>query len=85
MDEEIIPLWPQYVHNDNIERHYIRIDKCERWVTDYMVVLKRSKLRDAGVVKDNFPVKNMANSVCRELFAEYNKAVAAVRKKQREP
>ena len=85
VDEEIIPLWPQYVHKDNIKRHYIRIDKRERWVTDYMVVLKRSKLRDAGVAKDNFPVKNMANSVCRELFAEYNKAVAAVRKKQREP
>ena len=85
VDEEIIPLWPQYVHKDNIERHYIRIDKCERWVTDYMVVLKRSKLRDAGVVKDNFLVKNMANSVCHELLAEFSKAVAAARKKHKEP
>ena len=66
------------------EWHYIRIDKRERWITDYMVVLKRSKLRDAGVAKDNFPVKNMANSVCHELLAEFNKAVAAARKKHRE-
>ena len=81
MDEEIIPLWPQYVHKDNIKRHYIRIDKRERWVTDYMVVLERSQI---GVVKDNFLVKNMANSVCHELLAEFHKAVAAARKKHRE-
>ena len=48
VDEEIIPLWPQYVHKDNIKRHYIRIDKRERWVTDYTVVLKRPVLRDAA-------------------------------------
>ena len=71
------------------EWHYIRIDKRERWVTDYMLVLKRSVLRDVaaqiGVVKDNLLVKNMANSVCHELLAEFSKAVAAARKKHKEP
>ena len=86
---ELIPLWPQYVHEDNIKRHYIRIDKRERWVTDYMVLWKKLVLRDAsaqiGAVKDNLLVRDMVNSVCGKLLAEFSKAVAAARKKPREP
>ena len=91
VDEECIPLWPQYLHRFYPGK-FIRFGTREPWLTNFMAVSRKSILRgyepqDRGekdkAEKDKALSRVLVKSVCNELSLELRRVLAEARREHK--
>ena len=91
VDEEVIPLWPQYLHRA-CPGNFIRFGTREPWLTNFMAASRKSFLRgyepqDRGekdkVEKDKAFSRVLVKSVCNKLSLELRRVLCEARKEHR--
>ena len=75
VDGECIPLWPQYLHK-TAEGRFIRVDRMEAWLIQFMVASRRHAVRgrEPGEKNKTF-ARSLVRSVCDNLLNEFRRLV----------